>query len=128
MGSFVDIKHECLTGDIACTLTANTCQSATHAGPSVLVLNDQGGSIMSVGDKPGTLREQMKHHEPIVCYALDHVITTGAQTSAQGSCVYKDICPTEKAGGVHAVCYEVKDGEREVPESVGPTEQETVHD
>ena len=36
----------------------------------VLVLNDQGGGIMSVSDKPATLRAQMKHHEPIVCFAV----------------------------------------------------------
>lgn len=37
---------------------------------SLLVLNDQGGSIMSVSyDVTNTLRAQMKHHEPIVCYA-----------------------------------------------------------
>ena len=43
----------------------------------------------------------------IVCYAIDHVITTGGNCTAQGPCVYKDICPTEKASGVHAICYEV---------------------
>lgn len=37
---------------------------------SLLVLNDQGGSVMSVTyDVTNTLRSQMKHHEPIVCYA-----------------------------------------------------------
>lgn len=25
---------------------------------------------MSLSDKPGTLRAQMKHHEPIVCFAV----------------------------------------------------------
>jgi hypothetical protein len=34
----------------------------------ILVLNDQGGGVMSVSDKPGTLRAQMKHHEPIICF------------------------------------------------------------
>ena len=34
----------------------------------VLVLNDQGGGVMNVSDKPSTLRAQMKHHEPIVCF------------------------------------------------------------
>lgn len=34
----------------------------------VIVLNDQGGAIMNVSDKPSTLRAQMKHHEPIVCF------------------------------------------------------------
>ena len=113
----------------------------------MLILNDQGGSVMNVSKEtsatlraqdhghppvvcfePGimsrdcsagnrayenicsTLRAQMGDNQPAVCYALDHVITTGAQTTAQGPCVYKNICPTEKAGGVHAVCYEVQNG------------------
>ena len=47
----------------------------THEGesgaiPDIIVLNDQGGGIMSVSDKPNTLRAQMKHHEPIICYAV----------------------------------------------------------
>ena len=36
--------------------------------PEILVLNDQVGGIMSVSDKPATLRAQMKHHEPIICF------------------------------------------------------------
>lgn len=36
----------------------------------IIVLNDQGGGIMSVSDKPNTLRAQMKHHEPIICCAV----------------------------------------------------------
>ena len=43
----------------------------------VLVLNDQGGSIMSISDKPGTLRAQMKHHEPIVCYETRNDVDKG---------------------------------------------------
>lgn len=57
-----------------------------------------------------TLRAQMGDNQPAVCYALDHVITTGANCTAQGPCVYENICPTEKAGGVHAVCYAVYPG------------------
>ena len=180
-----DLYNFAITGDVACNMNANSNASANHAGPTVLVLNDQGGSIMQVSDIACTLRAQMKHHEPIVClnfqgsksnnvitedgkcyslnamhghdvhvvcfepgilsrdcsagnraymdicstlraqmgdnqpaicyeqvkedkvYALDHVITTGANCTAQGPCVYEDICPTEKAGGVHAVCYAI---------------------
>lgn len=76
----------CADWGVACALNANTGLSANHAGPSVLiekdatvfsigsmnsevlVLNDQGGGIMSVSDKPSTLRAQMKHHEPIICF------------------------------------------------------------
>lgn len=44
--------------------------------------------------------------------AIDHVITTGGNCTAQGPCVYTNgICPTLKAAGVHAValCTEVQD-------------------
>ena len=38
-----------------------------QCGVGILVLNDQGGAQMSISyDVTATLREQMKHHEPIV--------------------------------------------------------------
>lgn len=37
-----------------------------------IVLNDQGGGVMNVSDIPSTLRAQMKHHEPIICYAIEN--------------------------------------------------------
>lgn len=43
-----------------------------------------------------------------VVYAIDHVITSGGNCTAQGPCVYENVCPTEKAGGVHAVMYPVE--------------------
>lgn len=182
-----DLYNGQITGGIACNMNANSNASANHAGPSLLILNDQGGSVMDTSEtvtmtlraeehghqpvvcfEPGimrrdcsagnrayidvcsTLRAQMGDnqpavaypinlmvatrggkddmrtcfgigrendpqftlsaaHEHAVCYALDHVITTGANCSAQGPCVYKNICPTEKAGGVHAVCYRKSD-------------------
>ena len=63
-----DIYNFQITGSIACNLNASSCNSPTHSGPSVIVLNDMGGEIMNVSDIPSTLRAQMKHHEPIVCY------------------------------------------------------------
>ena len=39
----VDVYNFKVTGDIACNLNASSCNSPTHSGPSVLVLNDQGG-------------------------------------------------------------------------------------
>lgn len=35
---------------------------------NLIVLNDMGGSVMNVSDIPCTLRSQMKHHEPIICF------------------------------------------------------------
>ena len=49
----------------------NTCFSP------LIILNDQGGSVMQVmnDDVSPTLREQMKHHEPIVCYSVGADLT-----------------------------------------------------
>ena len=176
---FCDMYNFQITGDVSANLNAASCDSPTHSGPSLLILNDQGGSIMDVSedvtmtlraeehghqpivclnfqgsksnnvvsedgtvyslnamhghdvhvvcfepgiakregstsrfvhDKCGTLRADMGDNQPAVAYAIDHVVTTGGNCTAQGPCYYKDICPTEKASGVHAVCYEVKDG------------------
>jgi len=149
-----DMYNFNITGDIACNLNAASCDSPTHSGPSLLILNDQGGDIMNVNYdvtctlraedhghppilcatavsdvvysfEPGilrrdcnagnraykdicsTLRAQMGDNQPAVCYTIDHVVTTGGNCTAQGPCWYENICPTEKASGVHAVCYEV---------------------
>ena len=46
--------------------------STTKPG-AVLVLNDQGGGVMSVSyDKTSTLRSQTKHHEPVVLVYESH--------------------------------------------------------
>lgn len=173
-----DVYNFAETGEIACCLTANSGETNT-AGPKLIVLNDQGGSVMNVSDKACTLRAEEHGHQPVicfepgimsrdcsagnrayvdlcstlraqmgdnqpaicfqlsgdrdnpsvsfsekaycipanpmsdrgqaVCFAIDHVITTGGNCTAQGPCVYRDICPTEKAGGVHAVCYKPGD-------------------
>lgn len=34
----------------------------------VIVLNDQGGSVMSVSDIPATLRAESHQHEPVICF------------------------------------------------------------
>ena len=47
---FIDLYHWDITGNTACTLTANTCTSANHAGPSVLIQNDQDEDAMSDSD------------------------------------------------------------------------------
>lgn len=39
-----------------------------HSGDGVQEIIDRGGCIMNVSDKPGALRAQMKHHEPIICF------------------------------------------------------------
>ena len=52
----------------------------------MLILNDMGGEVMSVSeDITCTLRSQMKHHEPIVCFQQnqrEEVRNMGEQTGA----------------------------------------------
>lgn len=101
-GSVMDTSE-----DVTATLRAQD-----HGHPPVIcfepgIARREGSESRFVPDRSVTLRAQMGDNQPAVCYALDHVITTGAQTTAKGPCVYKDICPTEKAGGVHAVCYPI---------------------
>ena len=50
--------------------------------------------------------------EVIEVWAIDHVVTTGGNCTAQGPCYYFDVCPTQKAGGVHAVAI-IKEVENE---------------
>lgn len=63
----VDLYNHTVSGDVAVSLNANSESSAGHAGPSVLCLNDQGGSVMDISeDKTMTLRSESHGHEPIV--------------------------------------------------------------
>lgn len=58
---------------------------------AVIVLNDQGGAQMSVSyDRTGTLRAQMKHHEPIVLEAYGF---KGGQSTG-GIGFEKEVSPT----------------------------------
>ena len=36
----------------------------------LICLNDQGGGVMDVSDKAGTLRAQEHGHQPVMCYAI----------------------------------------------------------
>lgn len=48
----------------------------------------------------------VQHKELKYPIAIDHVITTGGNCTAQGSCVYDSgVMATLKSQGVHAVCY-----------------------
>ncbi len=111
-----DMYNQASTGDKTRTLK-------TPVGgddlPVVCVLNDQGGSSINVesDEISPTLRANSHQHEPVIAfqangidraYGIDHVITTGGNCTAQGSCVYEDTQATLKAGGVHAVCYDAR--------------------
>ena len=91
-----------------------TLRAQDHGHPPVIcfepgIAKREGNSSRFVKDVCCTLRAEMGDNQPAVAYAIDHVVTTGGNCTAQGPCYYKDICPTEKASGVHAVCYEVGD-------------------
>lgn len=61
----VDTYNQTTTGEISKTLNS-TATDADHV-PCVMVLNDQGGEIMSVSyDVTATLRAQSNHHEPVI--------------------------------------------------------------
>ena len=81
----IDTYNHAITGDVACSLTAVGAGDPTKSGPSVLCLNDQGGSIMSVSeDVSGCLRAQEHGHQPI-CIEM---------TSTKNTVVEDGISPT----------------------------------
>lgn len=66
-GIGADIYNGELTGEISATLTTASGQGAANTGPSVIVLNDQGGAKMDITEGiTGTLRAEMHGHTPIV--------------------------------------------------------------
>lgn len=90
---------------------AGCLRAQEHGHPPVVcfepgITKREGGNSRIIRDRCGTLRAEMGDNQPAVCYAIDHVVTTGGNCTAQGPCYYENICPTEKACGVHAVCYE----------------------
>lgn len=63
-------KGALIQTDISATLGVS--QDQYLFAPRNLCLNDQGGGVMYVSyGKTGTLRQQMKHHEPIVLERKD---------------------------------------------------------
>lgn len=67
-----DMYNFQITGDIAANLNASSCNSPTHSGPSILILNDQGGDVMHITeDVTHCIRAQDHGHPPVVCMAFD---------------------------------------------------------
>lgn len=49
--------------------TVSPTIKATRSGePAIVVLNDQGGSVMDISDKAGCLRAQEHGHSPVICH------------------------------------------------------------
>ena len=82
-----DSYNLCLTGDVGRTLSTSSGVLNEHI--PVIVLNDMGGSVMNVSDIPCTLRSQMKHHEPIICFEPGIVKREGSDSR-----FVKDMCGT----------------------------------
>lgn len=126
-GSVMDVsdKAGCLRAQdhghppVVCGLTnrgyesgniAETLRAESHAALPIIcfepgIAKREGNGSRFVDDMCGTLRAEMGDNQPAVCYAIDHVVTTGGNCTAQGPCYYENICPTEKASGVHAICF-----------------------
>ena len=117
----------------------------------VVILNEQGGSVMDVSeDITATLRAQDHGHPPVICFEPGIL----SRDCSAGNRAYKDICSTLRAQmgdnqpavcytmnerqismmvrknqantiaatdykGVQILCHEVKNEQREMPESMG---------
>ena len=92
----------------------------------VIVLNDQGGSVMSVSDIPATLRAESHQHEPVICFEPGI-----AKREGSDSRFVTDMCGTlraEMGDNQPAVCYEAMNEQGKVFKSVGSAEHKDVHD
>ena len=112
-----DMYNHKLTGDVAATLNASSCESPTHSGPSVLCLNDQGGSVMNYSvDVTGALIAEGHGHQPIVylCMDVGFFQTSEEKVGALLARQYKDppITYQDKTGSLLASGYE-KNGTQE---------------
>lgn len=91
-----------LTGDIGRTLATPSGGLNEHI--PVIVLNDQGGSVMSVSDISSTLRAESHQHEPVVCFEPGI-----AKREGNSSRFTNDVCGTlraEMGDNQPAICYE----------------------
>ena len=103
-----DMYNFKITGDISANLNASSCNSPTHSGPSLLILNDQGGDVMNVDENvTSTLRAQDHGHPPVVCFEPGIL----RRDCSAGNRAYIDICSTLRAqmgDNQPAGCYESK--------------------
>ena len=96
-----DSYNLCLTGDVGRTLATPSGGLNEHI--PVIVLNDQGGSVMYVSDVPSTLRAESHQHEPIICFEPGIVKREGSDSR-----FVDDMCGTLRADmgdNQPAVCY-----------------------
>lgn len=85
-----DSYNLCLTVDVGRTLATPSGGLNEHI--HVIVLNDQGGSVMNVSDIPSTLRAESHQHEPIICFEPGIVKREGSNSR-----FVEDMCGTLRA-------------------------------
>lgn len=101
-----DVYNFDTTGNIACCLTANSGTPNT-AGPKIIILNDQGGSVMNVSDKSMTLRAEEHGHQPVLCMPMTFQGKAGSEASL---CIGTDIAPTLRPAIEADVVYSFEPG------------------
>jgi len=83
-------------------------QHLKDSNPSLIILNDQGGSVMDVQENvTATLRAQDHGHPPVICFEPGIM----SRDCSAGNRAYVDICSTLRAqmgDNQPAVCYEKK--------------------
>ena len=105
----VDLYNQCLTGDKAACLSANSCMTATRNGPSVVeAVGLDGYNSTDTGDKAATLWVNcgMSTGRNGVIYAVDQ---GGGKSGAN---FYNDLSPTLTwtHGGEPAIAYDEMSG------------------
>lgn len=98
-----DMYNFSMTGDVAVTINATSCDSPSHSGPSVLILNDMGGEVMNTSeDVTSTLRAQDHGHPPVVCLNFQGSKSNNVCTE-DGTCYSMNAM---HGHDVHVVCFE----------------------
>lgn len=100
----VDVYNFDITGNIACCLTANIGTPST-AGQKIIILNDQGGSVMDISNEvTACLRAQEHGHPPIVCFKE----RAGKPGGGKGILIGEDKSFTLSTLQDEAICYAVQ--------------------
>lgn len=72
-------------------MNANSNASANHAGPTIIVLCDQGGVRMDISnDTASTLRAQGESHPPVICVQFCGDRTDGTCSEDKAYCIPKN--------------------------------------
>lgn len=100
---FCDMYNFRITGDVSANLNATSCDSPTHSDPSLLILNDQGDSVM---DTSNDVTATLGAADVVYCFEPGIM----RRDCSAGNRPYADICSTLRAqmgDNQPAVCYPV---------------------